>query len=88
MSAAGESISALGQITTNIQLGNVKADHCFVVVRSLITSVIVGVDFMQKHGLLLDFTTSPVTIHNSAVTKLPPEATKAVKMKASPVPVT
>ena len=91
VSAAGEPISVLGQITTNIQLGNVKADHCFVVVRSLITPVIVGVDFMQKHGLLLDFTTSPVTIHNSAVTKFSPEmeplleVAKAVKMKASPV---
>jgi len=34
VSAAGEPISVLGQISTNIQPDSVKADHCF---RSLIT---------------------------------------------------
>jgi len=92
VSAAGEPISVLGQITANIQLGSVKAAHCFIVVRSLITPVIIGVDFMQRHGLVLDFTTSPVTIHDSiGSNRCPPEmeplleATKAIKMKASAV---
>jgi len=78
-----------------IQLGKVKADHCFIVVRSLITPVIVGVDFMQKHGLVLDFTTTPVTIHDSlGSNRCPPELepllekTKAVKMKVSAVSYT
>ena len=35
-------------------------DHSFVVVQSLITPVILGIDFMQKHGLVLDFTTTPL----------------------------
>ena len=39
-------------------------DHPFVVVQSLITPVISGIDFMQKHGLVLDFTITPVTIHS------------------------
>ena len=33
-----------------------------IVVQSLITQVILGMDFLQKGGLVLDFTTSPVTI--------------------------
>ena len=58
VSAAGEPISLLGQITLPIQLGDIKTDHPFVVVQSLITPVILGIDFMQKHGLVLDFTTT------------------------------
>ena len=37
VSAAGEPISVLGKITLPIQLGDVKVDHLFVVVQSLIT---------------------------------------------------
>ena len=36
--------------------------HPMIVVQSLITHVILGMDFLQKHGLVLDFTTSPVNI--------------------------
>ena len=64
VSAAGESIPILGQITLPIQLGGLKVNHLFVVVRSLITPVILGIDFMHKHGLVLDFTTTPITVHN------------------------
>ena len=38
-----------------------------IVVRSLITQVILGMDFLQKHGLVLDYTTSPVNITARAV---------------------
>ena len=61
MSAAGEPISVLRQINLPIQLRDVKVDHSFVLVQSLITPVILGIDFMQKHGLVLDFTTTPIT---------------------------
>ena len=61
MSAAGEPISVLWQISLPIQLGGIIMDHLFVVARSLIknTPVVLGIDFMQKHGLVLDFTTIP-----------------------------
>ena len=67
VSAAGEPISVLGQITLPIQLGDVKVDHLFVVVQSLITPVILGVDFMHKHELILDFTTTPITIRSQTL---------------------
>ena len=34
--------------------------HNFVVVNSLVVPVILGVDFLQTHGVLLDFSTTPV----------------------------
>jgi len=46
----------------SIQLEKVRADHLFIVVQSLITPVILGIDFMQKHRLVLEFTTTPVTV--------------------------
>ena len=52
VSAAGEPISVLGQITLPIHLGDVKVDHLFVVVQPHITPIILGIDFMHKHGSL------------------------------------
>ena len=69
VSAAGEPISVIGKIMAPIQVGNIHTDHSFIVVRSLITSVILGMDFLQKHGIVLDFTTIPVTIKDK---KRPP----------------
>ena len=67
MSAAGEPFPALRQITLPIKLGNVKVGHWFIVVQSLITLVILGIDFMQKHGLVLYITTTPITIHSQTL---------------------
>ena len=53
VSAAREPIPVLRQITLPIQLGDVKVDHPLVVVQSLITPVILGIDFMQKHSARL-----------------------------------
>ena len=35
-------------------------EHSFIVVEQLISQIILGVDFLQQQGLVLDFTTSPV----------------------------
>ena len=72
VSAAGEPISVIGKIVAPIQVGNIHADHSFIVVHSLITSVILGMDFLQKHGIVLDFTKMPVTIQDK---KRPPTNT-------------
>ena len=37
-------------------------NHYFVVVHSLIAPMILGVDFLQKYNLVLDFTSTPVSI--------------------------
>ena len=74
VSAAGEPISVVGQVVAPIRVGKLQVDHHFVAVHSLITPVILGMDFLQKHGMVLDFTTTPVTIHNTSYpANLPPE---------------
>ena len=62
VSATGEPITVLGCVTFPVQVGKVSVDHPLVVVKSLITPVILGIDFLQAHGLILDFTTTPVRV--------------------------
>jgi len=38
--------------------------HEFVVVKSLVAPVILGIDFLQRNGLILDFTQNPVAVSN------------------------
>ena len=40
--------------------------HDFVVTEQLVAPVILGVDFFHNKGLVLDFTTSPVSVHHNA----------------------
>jgi len=42
--------------------------HDFVVVDSLVTPVILGIDFLQQNGLVFDFTCMPVMVHMGHVT--------------------
>jgi len=73
VSAAGTPISVIGQVVAPIQVGNLRVDHNFLVVHSLIAVVILGMDFLQKHGIVLDFTT-PVMIRNMNLPpNVPPE---------------
>ena len=69
-------------------------DHSFVEVWSLITPAIIGIDFMQKHDLLLDFTT-PISIHSQTIHincqpdhDLEPllRATRKLKMNVAAIP--
>ena len=62
VSAAGEPIPVVGRVVLPVQVGGLHVEHPMIVVQSLITQVILGMDFLQKHGLVLDFTTSPVNI--------------------------
>lgn len=68
VSAAGDPIPVIGNITASIQVGNLSVYHPLVVVQSLIVPVILGMDFLQQYGLTLDFTTTPVTIQDKSVT--------------------
>ena len=65
VSAAGEPIPVIGKVVAPIHVGTLHVDIIFVVLHSLITPVILGIDFLQKHGIVLDFTTTPVTIQNT-----------------------
>ena len=58
VTAAGESLPIFGYVKATVRLRTLDD---FVVVKDLITAIILGTDFLQLHGLVLDFTTTPVT---------------------------
>ena len=62
VSAAGDNISTLGSITLSIQLGSLHSNHSLVIVRSLISPVILGLDFLRKHKVVVDFSSNPVNL--------------------------
>ena len=39
--------------------------HSFIVVKNFVAPVILGVDFLCTNGLILDLTTTPVTVYHS-----------------------
>ena len=65
VTASGEELEIVDHISAPVKLGNLQVSHKFVVVNRLVAPVILGIDFLQKHGLTLDFTTTPVGVHKS-----------------------
>ena len=53
----------VGQANVVVQIGQLSVEHPLVVVRSLITPVILGMDFLQQHGLVLDFASLPIGVN-------------------------
>ena len=51
MSAGGDPIPVIGNITASIQVGNLTVYHPLVVVQSLIVPVISGMDFYNSMAL-------------------------------------
>ena len=70
VSASGDNIPVLGCMTLPLCIGELQATYPLVVVKSLITPVILGLDFLQKHGIILDFTSSPVKIGSHYTTQV------------------
>ena len=65
VTAAGTSIPIVDYIIDHeatVKIGNKEVSHKFIVVDSLITSAILGIDFMKKHRITLDFNTTPVGV--------------------------
>jgi len=56
VTASGDQLPILRHIRAKFQLGEFDVFHDFVVVEKLVTSVILGIDFFQQNGLILDFT--------------------------------
>ena len=52
-----------GYRITHLQLEQFSTEHGFMVTNSLITPVILGIDFLSKHKVRLDYSTDPVSIH-------------------------
>ena len=68
-----------------VRLGQVNVVHPFVVVKSLIAGVILGIDFLQQHRLVLDFAYSPIKVLPNcpeSANCVPPEMQGIVKEAA------
>ena len=64
VTASGQPLSVVDHIAATVQIGQLKVRYNFIV-NSLVTPVILGTDFLQKHRLTLDFTADPVTVYQS-----------------------
>ena len=62
VSATGEPMPVVGQANVVVQVGQLSVEHPLVVVDLLISPVILGMDFPQQHGLVLDFASSPISV--------------------------
>ena len=54
----------MNSVKTVVKLSGIVElpEHSFIVVEQLISQVIFRVDFLQQQSLVLDFTTSPVSV--------------------------
>ena len=69
VSATREAIPVVGHVVLPMHIGPAQVDHPLAVVSSLIVPVMLGIDFLQTHGLVLDFIMTPVQV----TTHLAPE---------------
>ena len=70
VTAAGAYLPVLDQVRVPVELGELKVVQKFVVVKNLVASAILGVDFLHENRLVLDFSTSPVTVRQTNVSLL------------------
>ena len=73
--AADEPLPIIDYIRTQVCIPNMESSvqQNFVVVSSLIAPVILGLEFFQQHGLILDFTAADVKIYPKNVLYRTPE---------------
>ena len=65
VTASGDHLPIVDHVKAPVQLGKLEMMHNFVVVESLVSPVILGVDFLQENALVLDFGKTPVTVHHA-----------------------
>ena len=62
IAAGGSSLHIKDYVQAPVQTGDAEVIQQFLVLENLISPVILGLDFMKKHKVTLDFTTSPVSL--------------------------
>ena len=78
VTASGEKLPIVEHIQAMVQIGELELLHDFVVVRNLVAPVILGVDFLHKNELMLDFTQTPATVRYANNNPTTPLATSSV----------
>ena len=89
VSAGGEELPIVNNVKVAVKLSGIEEvlEQSFIVVKQLISQVILGIDFLQQQGLVLDFTTSPVSV-TIAREKRPKPVSTALDPAAPPEPET
>ena len=85
MTASGDQLPILQHVKASVQLGELHVVHEFVVVKTLVAPVILGIDFLQGNGLMLDFTQSSVAI-SSKLPKVIPQIEDSIAI-AQVIPI-
>ena len=55
MNADGSDLTPLETFVMKARVGDIQTDHLFTVVDCLSVSVILGYDFLTRHGVVIDF---------------------------------
>lgn len=75
VTASGDELAIMDYIQVPVQLQCHKVIHNFVVVNTLITPAILGIDFLQQHHITINFADTPVKISvspNAAIVESDP----------------
>ena len=62
LTASKEPVPVRDYIHAHLQIKHLALAHEFLVVDTLVAPVILGVDFLQNNALVLDFTSTPITV--------------------------
>ena len=54
LSANETPLDVVGQMTVNVQLGDFKVDYPFIAVNTFTIGCLLGADYLQMHGAVLD----------------------------------
>ena len=63
VTASEHHLPIMDHIKAPVPLGELELMHTFVVVKSLASPVILGLDFMYENAVVLDFGKTPVSVH-------------------------
>ena len=61
--ANGHKLTVMETVKAHLQLEQFSTEYGILVTNSLITPVILGIDFLSMHKVRLDYSTDPVSIH-------------------------
>ena len=62
VTAAGNDLLMVDHIRATVQIQDYTVTHSFIVVNTLITPAILGIDFLQQHSIKIDFATTPIKL--------------------------